>query len=345
MSLDPIVLRGSLKETIWGGDHLATLLGKTLPPQTAIGESWETALEAVATNPPYEGRTLGDITNEFGVRLYGSRARAIFGDRFPLLIKFLDAHAWLSVQVHPDDVYAAEHEGGKLGKTEAWRILRTEPNAQIIHGFAHATNRAEVEASIRTGQLESLAHYEPVQAGDAVLNHAGTLHATGAGIVLYEVQEYSDVTYRLYDFGRVGTDGKPRELHIPQSLDVLDYDPLPRHKTQPIPLNGPQARMLVVCKHFALAEVALAAGAPVTRPTDGTSCQIVSVIEGQLRITWGPPHALRSGVVHLGETVVLPAEDGTYQLSAESSRTTRLLITWVPTSDDPAVAAWFAAQD
>ena len=345
MSLDPIVLRGTLKETIWGGDHLATLLGKTLPPHTPIGESWETALEAVATNPPYAGRTLGDLTNEFGVRLYGSRARAVFGDRFPLLIKFLDAHAWLSVQVHPDDVYAAEHEGGKLGKTEAWRILRTEPNAQIMHGFSRATSRAEVEASIRTTQLKDFVHYEPVQAGDAVLNHAGTLHATGAGIVLYEVQEYSDVTYRIYDFGRVGTDGKPRELHIPQALDVLEYDLLPRHKTQPIPLNGPQGRLLVVCKHFALAEVVPTPGTPVTRSTDGTSCQIVSVIEGQMRLTWGPPQALRSGVVGLGETVVLPAEDATYQLAAESDPATRVLISWVPTSDDPAVAAWFAAQD
>lgn len=344
MSLDPIVLRGVLKETIWGGDHLASLLGKTLPPGAPIGESWETALDAVAINPPYTGRTLGDLTDELGVRLYGTRARAIMGDRFPLLIKFLDAHEWLSVQVHPDDVYAAEHEGGKLGKTEAWRILQTAADAQILHGFNRATNRAEVEAAIQKAELKDMVHYEPMMAGDAVLNRAGTLHATGAGIVLYEVQEYSDVTYRLYDFGRVDANGQPRELHIPQALDVLDYDLLPRHVARPLTLRNPQARMLIADKHFALVELALVPGAPMPYATDGSSCQIISVIAGEARLTWGPLGAQRSGVVRLGETVVLPAEQATTVLTTENDPHTRLLITWVPAADDPDCAAWYAAQ-
>ncbi len=344
MSLDPIVLQGTLKETIWGGNHLATLLNKSLPPHARIGESWETDLDARATNPPYTGHTLDNLTKELGVRLYGTRAQAIFGDRFPLLIKFLDAQAWLSVQVHPDDTYAAEHEHGKLGKTEAWRILQAEPGAQIMHGFARATNRDEVAAAIQANQLEKLAHYEPMKAGDIVLNLAGTLHATGAGIVLYEIQEYSDITYRLYDFGRLDANGKPRALHVAQALDVLDYDPLPRHLMQPITVGNPAEQLLVADKHFALAEMQLTPGTTNRRTTDGTSCHIISVIAGDLRLTWGQPAAPQMGTVRQGETVIMAAEDAPYLLAAASATPTRILIAWVPSSDDPAVQAWYAAQ-
>ncbi|HKD76232.1 MAG TPA: type I phosphomannose isomerase catalytic subunit, partial [Ktedonobacterales bacterium] len=121
MGLAPILLQGSLHETIWGGQHLKHVAGKALPADILVGESWETALDSVALNDPYAGQTLGALTDQLGVKLYGTRAREICGERFPLLAKFIDAHAWLSVQVHPDDEYAAAHEGGKLGKTEAWR--------------------------------------------------------------------------------------------------------------------------------------------------------------------------------------------------------------------------------
>lgn len=355
MSLAPIVLRGELHPTIWGGDHLVTLLGKTIPPDTLIGESWETGLNAVATNPPYAGKTLGDITAELGERLIGSRARTLMGDRFPLLIKFLDAHAWLSVQVHPDDEYAAQHEGGKLGKTEAWRILQTQAHAQIIHGFSRATSRDEVAAAIAAGTLDTLLQRVDVHPGEVMLNLAGTVHATGAGIVLYEVQEYSDVTYRLHDFGRLGSDGRPRELHIPQSLDVLNYAPLPHHACRAIPV-GPRDQtgmdayhehLLVACTHFALQEAVLDAGYTCRRVTDGTSCQIVSVIAGDVALSWGSAAAPQGMPLGLGETVVLPAEAETYHFTPDvemGNLPPRLLIAWVPQFNDALVAAWRAAQ-
>jgi mannose-6-phosphate isomerase len=355
VSLDPIVLRGVLHETIWGGQELSAVLGKKLPPGAKIGESWETAVDAVAVNQPYDGRTLGAITEELGERLYGSRARAIFGERFPLLIKFLDAHAWLSVQVHPDDAYAAAHENGKLGKTEAWRILATEGNAQIMHGFVRATNRDEVAQAVRDNTLEQFVYHMPVQPGDIVLNLAGTLHATGAGIVLYEIQEYSDVTYRLYDYGRKDANGQPRQLHVEQALDVLDYAPLAQHRQRPVAvgahdqtgMNDQHEQLLVVDSHFALMEVALADGHTLRRTTDGTSCQIVSVIAGAVELSWGAVNAPHGISLGSGETVVLPAEPGTFHFTPDEEAddtVPRLLVAWVPDLNDPAVQAWRVAQ-
>lgn len=352
MSLDPIALQGSLHETIWGGQHLATVAGKTLPAGALVGESWETALDSRVISRPYAGQTLGDVTRELGVRLYGTRAQEIFGGRFPLLAKFIDAHDWLSVQVHPDDTYAHEHENGKLGKTEAWRILRTEPDAQIIHGLEKPETRQSIAAAIQDVKLEALTHRLGVSAGDVVLNQAGTLHATGAGIVLYEIQEYSDVTYRLYDYGRLGPDGKGRELHIDKGLDALNYQPLTHHLLKSIPIDvGADGAivesLLVACHHFALAELVLCGEYPTRITTDGTSCHILTLIEGQADLTWGAINAPAGLVLTLGDTVVLPAEAAAYHLDLEPSEghtRARILHSWVPIADDPRVRAWTAAQ-
>jgi mannose-6-phosphate isomerase len=348
MGLIPILLQGSLHETIWGGQHLKHVAGKALPADVLVGESWETALDSVALNDPHTGQTLGALSDQLGVRLYGTRAREVCGDRFPLLAKFIDAHAWLSVQVHPDDAYAAAHENGKLGKTEAWRILSTIPDATIMHGFTRATTRDEVERAIRDVRLEELVERVPVAAGDVVFNLAGTLHATGAGIVLYEIQEYSDVTYRLYDFGRLGPDGKGRDLHIERGLDVLDYNQLPRHLAQPVVLAAandmqPEMQLLVVCRHFALAETAFAAGQTLPQATDGTSCHIISVIAGNVLLTLDDDSP--GILLPLGQTAVVPAEPCGYHLTAPDDTPARVLISWVPAADDPRVSTWQAAQE
>ncbi len=348
MILAPLVVRGVLRETLWGGQHLATVAGKQLPPGARIGESWETSVESPVVTPPFAGMTLGDVTATLGMRLYGARAREVCGERFPLLVKFLDAHAWLSVQVHPDDAYAAEHEGGQLGKTEAWRILRAEPEATVLHGVSRPTSRAEIAHAIAAQRLDDLACRVPVHAGDVLLNRAGTLHATGAGIVLYEIQEYSDLTYRLYDFGRVGADGQPRPLHIDRALDVLSYDPPARHTSQPLAHpDDPRQRLLVACRHFALAEMRLTDAFPLTRATDGTSCHIVTAIEGRARLTWGTVREPRGLTLDLGATAIVPAEALTYSLAADAEdgmRPATALIAWVPPEGDPWVAAWQRAQ-
>src|ERR1700730_3075219 len=257
--MHPIRLQASLHETIWGGRRLERDEWKRLPPgDVAIGEAWETEINTIAQNAPYRGKTLGKLVQEYGEDLLGPQVIAIFGHRFPLLAKFIDANAKLSVQVHPDDHYAAQHEQGKLGKTEFWYVLHAAPGASIIHGFKSSTSRAEVQRAIESVTLENLLTEMPVAPGDVIFVPAGTVHAIGSGVLLYELQEYSDVTYRMYDYGRLTAQGRTRELHIGRSLDVAYYDTSPRTKTRPVLLAGCASyedRCLVACQYFVLREL------------------------------------------------------------------------------------------
>src|SRR5579884_687214 len=251
--LPPILLQGSLHETLCGGRNLAQYCGKALPEGACVGESWETADESVARNAPYAGQTLAALVESLGVDLLGSRAVAVFGRCFPLLSKFIDAQQQLSVQVHPSDAYAACHEGGKLGKTEVWCILHAEPGACVVYGLNRDVTRDEVAAAIAQTKLEGLLHTFEVQPGDVIFVPAGTVHAIGSGVVLYELQEYSDITYRLYDYGRLSASGKPRELHIERSLDVACYEVPRQIKMKPVSLAhtyGYEDRCLIACRYF-----------------------------------------------------------------------------------------------
>jgi mannose-6-phosphate isomerase len=342
-ALFPIHLRASLHETIWGGQNLARSAGKSLPPNTLIGESWETEIQNQAVNPPYAGKSLGELVEVLGEALLGTQAIRIFGPRFPLLAKFIDAQEKLSVQVHPNDEYAHEHEHGKLGKTEAWYVLHAAPGAALIHGMERRVTREEVQQAIAHVTLESLVHYEPVQPGDVIFVPAGTVHAIGAGIVLYELQEYSDVTYRLYDYGRLTPQGKPRELHVERALEVMDYEPAPFHKVRPLVCAGARTsspaedlhRCLAACRYFVLEELAFQrARSAATSPT---SCQILSLLDGACALQ--PP---TGEALHLspGDTVVLPAQLGAYTLSGKA----RLIRSYVPTPDDDLLRGFWSAQ-
>ncbi len=341
--LFPISLRASLHETIWGGQNLARYAGKRLPQNATIGESWETEIQNQAINPPYAGKSLGELVEALGEALLGTQAISIFGRRFPLLAKFIDAQEKLSVQVHPNDEYAREHEQGKLGKTEAWYILHADPGAALIHGIERKVTRAEVQQAIDQVTLESLMHYEPVQPGDVIFVPAGTVHAINAGIVLYELQEYSDVTYRLYDYGRLTPQGKPRELHVERGLDVMDYEPTTLHKAHPLVVAGMREaargedlrRCLVACRYFVLEELAFQRALSAT--TSPTSCQILSLLDGTCLL-----HSLAGEALQLskGDTVVLPAQLGAYMLSGS----VRLVRSYVPTPDDDLLRGFWSAQ-
>ena len=339
-ALGPILLRASLHETIWGGRKLARLAGKVLPEGASVGESWETALDAVAINAPYAAQTLGQLTEVYGEGLIGSRARAVFGLRFPLLTKFIDAQQDLSVQVHPNDEYAREHEGGKLGKTETWYILDAEPGATVVYGLARESTRDEVAHAIAETRLEHLLNAFEVQVGDVILVPAGTIHAIGSGVALYELQEYSDVTYRLYDYGRLQADGKPRELHVTRGLEVMRYGQEQAGRVRPVTVaqaDGLTQRVLVGCRYFVLEELALRGTSP-SLDVSPTSCQILSVLDGACTLT----SAHGEYTLNLGQTVVLPAAMGRYTLSGEGARLVR---SYVPTEDDTHLLAWLAAQD
>lgn len=338
-TLGPLKVLGSLHETIWGGQRLREIAGKDLPADRLIGESWETAIDSRVVEGPCVGRTLGEVVEEYGAEFLGRRAVEVYGTRFPLLAKFIDAHQWLSVQAHPNDAYAAEHEHGKLGKTETWYILHAAPGAQIIYGVNRPVAREDVRAAIEATQLEELLLKVEVASGDVVFVPAGAIHAIGAGVALYELQEYSDITYRLYDYGRVQANGQPRELHIERALDVISYAPPARVKATPLTheRQGPvERRTLVACEYFVEDEFTLHGGG--VDLLSAASVQALTVIEGVCALRRDGAPEMR---LSLGETAVLPASPAGYTVSGDA----RVIRAYVPEADDALVPRWRAAQE
>jgi mannose-6-phosphate isomerase len=341
-SLHPLILKASLHETIWGGRRLERDGWKELPPgNIAIGESWETEITTVVQNEPYWGRTLESLVEELGSKLLGERVLALFGLRFPLLAKFLDANAKLSVQVHPDDKYAHSFEQGKLGKTEFWYIINANPGASIIHGFKSATSREEVQQAIKDGTLEKLLQEVSVSAGDIIFIPAGTVHAVGEGILLYELQEYSDITYRMYDYDRLTTAGTLRELHLKRSLDVAHYDFSPHIKVQPLLLHnaeGFQDRCLAACQYFVTCELVVNKSSVfydyMKQKTQG-SCVILSSLGADVIVRYGEALNVGERLVK-GQTMVIPAELGTYRIEGNGD----LLYSYVPDLNDQTRRFW-----
>ncbi len=220
MSQELIFTKPIFHEKIWGGRRLDTVFGYDIP-EGAIGECWaisaHPAGDCEVVGGPFAGSTLSELWSEHH-ELFGEST----GDRFPLLVKILDADGDLSIQVHPDDAYAAEHENGSLGKCECWYVLDCEPNATIIVG-QKAHDRAEFAKLVEEGRWGDLVNEVPIHKGDFFQIDAGTLHAIKGGTLILETQQSSDVTYRVYDYDRVQDDGTKRELHLEQSMDVVDY--------------------------------------------------------------------------------------------------------------------------
>lgn len=314
-TLYPLTFEPELKDKIWGGRKLESVLGKELPPDTPIGESWEVHGGSVVATGPYAGRTLDDLVEELGVSLTGSALAGPPGRVFPLLFKYIDASEVLSVQVHPDDEYAQERAHYPYGKTEAWYIIHADPGAQLVHGWRRPANPEQVEVAVQENRLERLLEYIDVSAGDVVFVPAGTVHAIGGGIVLAEIQQSSDITYRLYDWGRVGFDGKPRELHVQESLETLNYDVTRQHKVPSIEIGarGTSRRFLVACRYFAVES--LEGSSPVELSLSGKRFEILSVLDGAAGIAWS------GGEVSLakGRTALLPAGMGDWKLVPDGS--------------------------
>ena len=215
---EPLFLQSVMQEKIWGGTHLRDVFGYDIPSDH-VGEYWAISAHpnGVSTikNGRYAGQTL-DVLYAEHRELFGNRQEPVF----PLLTKILDANDWLSVQVHPDDAYGLEHEG-ELGKTECWYIIAAEPGAEIIYGH-NAKSKEELRQQIESKDWENLLTKVPVKAGDFFYVPSGTMHAIGPGILILETQQSSDTTYRVYDFDRRDDQGNKRELHIQQSLDVMN---------------------------------------------------------------------------------------------------------------------------
>ncbi|WP_299213396.1 type I phosphomannose isomerase catalytic subunit [uncultured Dokdonia sp.] len=221
----PLQFQPILKEKIWGGQQLKTFLSKT-PEDLPFGESWEIADlpedQSVVTQGVLKGKTLGEVVSAFAKAVLGTPVVNQFGENFPLLIKYIDAADDLSVQLHPDDTLAkALHQGS--GKTEMWYIMKAVPGAQIIVGFEGKMTPEKFDTAVATGTINDHLQYIDVTAGDCFFISAGLIHAIGKGIVLAEIQQTSDITYRVYDYHRKQPDGSLRDLHIENARKALQY--------------------------------------------------------------------------------------------------------------------------
>ncbi len=216
----PYLIEPKEVEAIWGGDALALQYGKKADPYAKIGESWECWDENSVANGPLQGCSIAALRGRLGPALVGDFDPARI---FPVLTKIIDARASLSVQVHPDDVYAQRVEHQENGKTECWYILQAQPGAELVLGWARDTDREEYLRRVSDGSLADILRRVPVQPGDVFYLPAGTLHAIGAGIILFETQQASDLTYRIFDWNRVDSNGKPRALHVDKAADVLNW--------------------------------------------------------------------------------------------------------------------------
>jgi mannose-6-phosphate isomerase len=241
------------KRYLWGGRRLSTMLHKPIGEGDDYAESWEICDreedQSVAASEPWAGMTLSQLLQEHGPAILG---RHIGRGRFPLLFKFLDAHKTLSVQVHPNDAQAARRTPPDLGKTEAWVVLAAEPGSLVYAGLKRGFDRQSLERELARGTCELCLHRFEPQPGDCLFIPAGTVHALGAGLVVAEIQQSSDTTYRLFDWNRSGADGKPRPLHVAEALDVIDFDRGPVDPVRPVRLAGLPAERLVESDKFVL---------------------------------------------------------------------------------------------
>lgn len=304
----PLLLERRLDSRIWGGQSLGPWLGLADAP-AKLAESWQVYEHNRVRNGPYAGQTLANVVAAHGANMVGTRSFARYGADFPLLAKFIDAADHLSVQVHPDDAYAhsVEATSGFHGKTEAWYILRAEPGAELVHGLAKPSTREAFAAAVADGTLMERVRRVPVQAGDTIFVPAGTVHAINAGIMLFEIQQKSDLTYRVYDYDRRDANGQPRELHLERALDVIDYGAAPPAKVTPQTLDQ-QRELLVTCPYFTMERWQLHELTEAT--TTPQTFEIFTVIDGACALHWRDDDM----TLPRGESVVLPASLGRYTL-------------------------------
>lgn len=282
--LYPFTFKPIFKDRVWGGRAMERLYGKQLPPETPIGESWEISDRpgdaSVIANGPLAGKDLRWLMEHHERELLGDAKSA--NGRFPLLIKILDAQEKLSLQVHPPAHKAAELKGEP--KTEAWYIADAAPGAELYVGLKTGVTRREFELKVKTGAVAECFHRVPVKAGDTMFLPSGRVHAIGSGLVIFEIQQNSDTTYRVFDWNRVGLDGKPRELHVGESLASIDFNDFePGLVTDKFVEEGKvQHRKLVDDALFHIEEFRMKAGNHFA--FDANKPRIVALVKGKISV-------------------------------------------------------------
>ncbi len=312
-TLDKIITFAPLyKQVIWGGSWIAQLKGENLQLPN-IGESWEISAvngnESVVDEGNQKGMTLNQLTETYGEELLGSKVVGTYGKTFPLLIKLIDALDNLSLQVHPDDELAAKRHNSR-GKTEMWYIIDARPDAKIYCGLKGTLTADNFAEHVRTNIIMDDVMTYPSQAGQFYFIPAGTLHAIGAGNLIAEIQESSDITYRVYDHNRVGKDGKPRQLHIDESREAIDYtfpnDVEPTAKI--FDTTKPEA---VSCEYFTVDYLAVTDGEAISIKPTGQSFIVVMAVNGSITVKADGS----SRTLTAGHTALIPASAQSLEIS------------------------------
>ncbi|HET9029912.1 MAG TPA: type I phosphomannose isomerase catalytic subunit [Candidatus Aquilonibacter sp.] len=322
-SIYPLVIEPKETPAIWGGDALVARFGKAGDPNAKIGESWECWDDNRIVNGAHAGKTIAQLRAELGSRLLGNLdAHRIF----PILTKIIDARDWLSVQVHPDDAYAERVEHQHNGKTECWYVLDAQAGAQLVLGWTQDTSRDEYLRRVADGSLGDILRRVPVRAGDAFYLPAGSLHAIGGGIVIFETQQASDLTYRIFDWNRMGADGKPRQLHVDKAADVLDYRRGSKGAIEPLTytLDGMERTALIVDRRFIVERVTATAEA-ASLPTNDRPL-ILMALEHPLQLRTGGD-AVR---LERYQTALVPAAAEWCAVAAESDAAAPFMLVTPP---------------
>ena len=309
--LYPLRFQPVLRRYLWGGRRLGSVLGKPIGEGEDYAESWEVVDhgddQSVVKYGELAGSTLGRLVAEHGDDLLGDHAPQ---QQFPLLFKFLDAQRTLSVQVHPNDEQAARLDPPDLGKTEAWYVIDAQRKSRIFAGLKPHVDREMLAQHLAAGTCEDCLHSFQPQAGECLLIPAGTVHAIGSGLLIAEIQQASDATFRLFDWNRVDAAGNPRPLHIEASLEAIDFKRGPVAPQAPRPTENPQRTRLAECDKFVLDRWHVVGHQQVG---GDRRFHLLAVVSGNVRIAGDPcPEPL-----HSGSTALLPAAGGVRQMNAD----------------------------
>ncbi len=318
----PLKFRPLLKEKIWGGSKLEELLHKKAEGRR-IGESWEiSAVEeniSVVANGPLEGKSLKALLQEYQGKLVGESVYRRFQDQFPLLIKFIDADTELSVQLHPNDELARERHNS-FGKTEMWYIMQADEGAEVNVGFKKSITEAEYLEHLNSGKITELLHFEKVKKGDTFFIKPGKVHAIGAGVLLAEIQQTSDITYRIFDWNRKDEQGNSRELHTNLALKTIDFEKKADFK-RTYSRSQNESNNIARCEYFTTNF--LPVGAELEKNYSAVdSFVILMCVSGTAEISVGE----NSEGIQKGETVLLAAENKKVRISSKGAELLEIYI-------------------
>jgi mannose-6-phosphate isomerase len=313
MKLYPLQFEPILKERIWGGEKLKTILNKPITSKIT-GESWELSTVqgdvSVVANGDLAGKSLNDLIDINPDALLGTEVHKRFGKQFPLLFKYLDAREDLSIQVHPNDELAKKRHNS-FGKTEMWYVMQADENSKLIVGFKEDSNATEYVENLKNKTLLSILDIVNVEVGDVFFLETGTVHAIGAGMVIAEIQQTSDITYRLYDFDRVDAAGNHRELHVDLALDAINYKKIDTYKKYNKELN--QSNSIVDCPYFTTNFLPLDGKIEVNK--SGHSFTVYMCVEGDFELEY---EGAKFKYIK-GDTVLIPAALKSFVLSGKGS--------------------------